>query len=218
MAGFNLMDMIATANGGAAKQQLGAQLGLDQNQTEMALKALLPALSAGLKVNTQKPGGLEALLGALSSGQHSQYLDQPEKLAEPQTVEDVNAILGHLLGSRDVSRSVASAASQKTGLSDDLLKSALPLVASLVMGSLSKQTQEPGIASQLMGALGGGQSQQRSAGGLGGLLGAVLGGGRKPAGAQAPQGAMGMLGNLLDADGDGSAMNDIFEMVMKSRR
>ena len=30
-------------------------------------------------------------------------------------------------------------------------------------------------------------------------------------------GVMGMLGGLLDADGDGSAMDDIFEMVMKRR-
>ena len=165
MAGLNLMDMINAAAGGQAKEQLGSQLGLNQDQTGAALKALLPALAAGLQSNSQKPGGLEALLGALQNGDHDQYLDQPERLSRPETVTDGNAILGHLLGSKDMSRSVASAASQKTGISDSVLKSALPLVASMVMGSLSKQTKEGDLSSQLMGALGGGQSQG-SGGGL----------------------------------------------------
>lgn len=221
MAGLNLFDMISSAQGGNATQQLGQQLGLNQDQTNSALKALLPALSAGLKANTAKPGGIEALLGALQNGNHEQYLDQPERLAQPETINDGNAILGHLLGSKDVSRSVASAASQKTGIGDDVLKMALPMVASMVMGSLSKQTKDPNVGSQLMGMLGGGQSQpaQQSSGGglLGGLLGAVMGGGSSNAQSQQGGGAMGMLGNLLDADGDGSPMDDIFDMVMKKR-
>lgn len=224
MAGLNLLDMIMSAQGGATKQQLGQQLGLSEDQTNAALKALLPALSAGLKANTAKPGGIEALLGALQSGQHEQYIEQPEALGRPETIQDGNAILGHLLGSKDVSRAVASRASEKTGISDQVLKMALPIVASMVMGSLSKQTKDPGIAEQLMGALGGSQPQppqgSSSGGGLlGGLLGAVMGGGRQqPAQAQQGSGMMGMLGNLLDSDKDGSAVDDIFEMVMKQRR
>lgn len=221
MAGLNLLEMIETVNGGAAKRELGQQLGLDENQTQAALKSLLPALSAGLKANTEKPGGLQALLEALNRGNHEDYLDRPERLREPETVMDGNAILGHLLGSKDMSRSVASKAAQKTGLTDNLLKSALPLVASLVMGSLSKQSKDPGVASQLMGMLGGSQPQptQKRAPGLGDLLGAVLGGGGRQAQAQpATGGGMGMLGRLLDADGDGSSMDEIFDMVLKARR
>ncbi|MEO1474419.1 MAG: hypothetical protein AAFS03_10895, partial [Pseudomonadota bacterium] len=99
------------------------------------------------------------------------------------------------------------------------------MVASMVMGSLSKQTKDPNIAGQLMGMLGGGQPQppqSSSSGGglLGGLLGAVMGGRNKQQPAQAQQGGgmMGMLGNLLDSDNDGSAVDDIFDMVMKQRR
>jgi len=225
MAGMNLLEMIMNAQGGATKQQFGQQLGLTEDQAGTALKALLPALSAGLKANTAKPGGVEALIGALQNGQHEQYIDQPEVLARPETIEDGNAILGHLLGSKDMSRAVASRASEKTGLSDQVLKMALPMVASMVMGSLSKQTKDPNVASQLMGALGGSQpqpAQGSSSGGglLGGLLGAVMGGGRsrQPAQAQQGGGMMGMLGNMLDSDNDGSAVDDIFDMVMKQRR
>lgn len=221
MSGLNLLDMLSGPAGRGAVAQMGQQFGLDERQASQAVAALLPALSSGLKRNVSQPGGLEALVGALGSGHHQQYLDQPETLARPETVQDGNAILGHLLGSKDVSRAAAARASQRTGLSDGLLKQMLPLVATMVMGSLSKQKQEPSIANALMGALSGsaGGGQQAGGGGLlGGIIGSVLGGGSKPRQAtqQAQAGGLGgMLGSLLDADKDGSAMDDIFEMLTK---
>lgn len=223
MAGLNLTEMLMGAATQSARAQLGGQLGLDDRQTRTALQALIPALSAGLQANAQKPGGIEALLGALANGDHDTYLDRPERLRDPSTVEDGNGVLGHLLGSKDMSRSVASAASQKTGISDTVLKTALPLVASMVMGSLSKQTKDPSVASQLMGMLGGAQPQpvqQKQGYGIGDLLGAAMkmGGGQAAPQASQGGGVMGGLGRLLDADRDGSAMDDIFEMVMQGRR
>ncbi|MEO1101491.1 MAG: DUF937 domain-containing protein, partial [Pseudomonadota bacterium] len=93
MAGLNLMDMIAAASGGQAKHQLGQQLGLNEDQTASALKALLPALAAGLQANTQKPGGVEALLGALANGNHERYLEEPDRIGQQDTIQDGNAIL-----------------------------------------------------------------------------------------------------------------------------
>ena len=202
MAGINLFDMLTQTNNGAAVQQVGQQTGLQPDMAQAAIKALLPAIAGGLQRNVQQPGGLQSLLGALQNGQHEQYLDQPESLAQPNAIADGNAILGHLLGSKDTSRAVAAQAAQKTGLSEQVLKSVLPMVASMAMASLSKQTKKPDMA----GAL--------AQGGIGGLLGGLLGGQSK---AQAQTGAMGMLGGLLDADGDGNAVDDIFQMVMNRR-
>ncbi len=215
MAG--LFDLLGGAQVAPAQQQLGAQFGLDENMTQMAMKALLPALSAGLKSNTSKPGGMEALLGALKGGRHEQYLDEPDRLGQSQTREDGNGILGYLLGSKDVSRSVATQAAQKTGLDSGLLKQMLPVIAAMVMGSLSKRSKEPDVMSQLMNMLGGAQAAPAAKpSGLGGLLGGLFGGGQKPAPQQAQ--GLGGLGALFDADGDGSAMDDIFKMVMQARR
>lgn len=224
MAGLNMFDMLTSGAGQAAMGQLSKQFGLDESVTQNAVKALLPALSGGLKRNVQEEGGLEALMGALKNGSHDEYLEQPEKLTDTSAVEDGNAILGHLLGSKDMSRAVAAKAAERTGLSDGLLKQMLPMVAAMAMGSLSKQTKEPSLQESIMGAiagqmLGGGQK----GGALGGLLGGLLGGGqRQQATAQAAQSAkgggadmLGMLGGLLDADGDGNPMDDIMQMVMK---
>lgn len=218
---MNLLDMIMQAQGGAAAQQAGQTLGLDQSQTQAAIAALLPAISSGLKQNAQSPQGLAGLLGALQKGSHNQYIEQPETLGRPETVEDGNAILGHLFGSKEVSRAVAGRAAEQTGMSSDILKKMLPLVATMAMGSLSKQTQAPDMKSQLaqlamQQMMGGGAKS----GGLGGMLGGLLGGGARKQQAQAQQShhqGLGMLGKMLDADGDGSMMDDILKMAMNKR-
>lgn len=216
MPGINLFEMLTQASNGGAVQQISKQTGLQPDQAQAAIKALLPAIAGGLQRNAGQEGGLQDLLSALQGGKHEQYLDQPESLGRPETITDGNAILGHLLGSKDTSRAVADAASKKTGIGAGILKSLLPVVASMAMGSLSKQTKQPNVMDALGGLLGGGAPQQSSGGGLvGSLLGGLLGGGAKRQ--QPKSGALGMLGGLLDADGDGNAMDDIFKMVMSRR-
>ena len=134
-----ILDMLMNAAGGGAVQKVGQQFGLSEDQTGSALGQLVPALMAGLQRNTSQQGGMEALLGALSQGNHSQYLDRPELLGEDTTREDGNSILGHIFGSKDVSRAVAGRAAEQTGIGADILKKMLPVVATMVMGGLSKQ-------------------------------------------------------------------------------
>jgi len=182
-----------------------------------AIAALLPAISTALKQNTNNPQGLAGLLGALEKGNHSQYLDNPQSLGQVSATQDGNAILGHLFGSKEVSRHVAGQASQKTGIDSSILKKLLPLVATMAMGSLSKQSAAPSMKSALTGMaiqhlMGGGQKS-----GLGAILGAVTGatGRQQRRQTAAHQNGLGMLGKMLDADGDGNSMDDILGMLMK---
>lgn len=215
MSGMNLLNMLASAQGGNAIANIGKEVGLNPAQAESAVKALLPALSSGLKRNVSQPGGLEALLGALQSGNHAQTADDPASLSNPQTTQTGNAVLGHVLGSKDVSREVANRASAATGIGNDVLKKMLPLVASMAMGSMAKQTQHPSMANLVTQALSGGGQSSGGGGLLGGLMGAVLGGGQSaPAAGNAKQGENPLMA-MLDADGDGSAMDDIFNMLTK---
>ena len=149
---MNVLDAIVNAQDGAAVRQLGSQVGLAPDQTAAALSALMPALAGGFQRNIQSQGGLESLIAALSSGNHGQYIDNPTSLADPSAVTDGNGILGHLLGSKDASREVASRAAAQTGLSADVLKRLLPLAATLMMGAFSKQ---PGTASSTSASRGG---------------------------------------------------------------
>ena len=167
---MNPLEMILGAAGGGVLNQIAGQFGLNPNQAQSAIGALLPALMGGVQRNTQQEGGLESLLGALTGGNHGQYLDDPDRLAQPETTQDGNSILGHLLGSKDASRALASQASQQTGLDSSLLKQMLPIVASLAMGALSKQSSQSNLA---------GAMQSQGASGVLGLLGAFLGGGQQ---------------------------------------
>ena len=160
---MDLVETILNQQNGAAVRQIESQFGLEPGQRRAALAALVPALAVGLQRNAQSAGGLEDLLGALSSGRHEQYVEDPTTLELPETIEDGNGILSHVFGSKDVSRQVASRAAAQTGIGADLLKRMLPMVATLVMGTLARRTSQQG-----MPAAGG------SGGGLMGLLGGVL--------------------------------------------
>ncbi|MCC6859124.1 MAG: DUF937 domain-containing protein [Bryobacterales bacterium] len=134
-----ILDLLMNAAGGGAMQQVGQRFGLSGDQAGNALGQLVPALMAGLQRNTAQEGGMEALLGALTRGNHAQYLENPELLGQEATLQDGNAILGHILGSKDVSRAVAGQAAEQTGIGVDILKKMLPVVATMVMGGLSRQ-------------------------------------------------------------------------------
>jgi hypothetical protein len=152
---MNILESIMKSGNGAAIRQLGSQVGLDESQTASALSALVPALSAGLRQNAQTSDGLSGLMAALSGGRHQRYINDPAALADTATVADGNGILGHILGSKEVSRNVAAQASAQTGLGADVLKKMLPLVATLVMGAMSKRASTGG-ASMLPNAAGSG--------------------------------------------------------------
>lgn len=157
---MNLLDLVLNAQGGQAVRQLAQGFGVEESQASSAVSALLPALAAGLNRNVSQQGGIEQLLGALSSGNHGGFLDDLSRLGQPETVREGNGILGHLLGSKDVSRQVAQRAASQTGLSEGLLKQMLPVVATMAMGALSKQASTTGL-------LGGGASAASSGGALG---------------------------------------------------
>jgi hypothetical protein len=153
---MNILDDIVNARNGAAVRQLGAQFGLGQEQTAAALSALVPALAAGFQRNLQSEGGLESLVSALSTGRHQDYIDNPATLGEATAVADGDGILGHVLGSKDVSRQVASRAAAQTGLSAELMKQLLPLAATLMMGAFARRSAGSAPTSAGPAASGGG--------------------------------------------------------------
>lgn len=200
---MSLLKSIIEAQGGQVLKQVGTNFNLDGQQTTRAISQLLPALLNGLKQNTRKPGGLEDLLGALKRGKHDRYLENPSAITQRSTIEDGNGILGHILGSKEVSRHVAREASVNTGIDVGILKKMLPMVAAMTMGGMSKQAQK---------------ADQQLPGGLGSIFGGIGASGqrRAPQPQAAPEeGAESIFGKLLDADNDGSVLDDVMGMAKK---
>jgi len=136
---MNLLDSVLTPNGGKTVTQLANQFGLSEAQTTSAIQNLLPGIAAGMQHNLGQDG-LPGLLRALQEGHHERYIDDPSTLSSATATQDGNGILGHVLGSKDVSRQVAARAASRTGIGQDILKRMLPMIAAMAMGALSKRT------------------------------------------------------------------------------
>ena len=190
---MNLLDSILGDDGNSGTvQQLSQQFGIDPSQAASALQALVPALAAGVQNNVQQDGGLDSLMAALSGGQHQRYLNDPAMLADMTTAQDGNGILGHLFGSKDVSRQVAGQTAAQTGISPDLIKKMLPIVATLVMGALAKRASAGSANADLPDGLSQSPLGSGAGGGLMDMIGATLGQGGSGEG-----GGGGGLGDLL---------------------
>ncbi len=191
----NLFDILSSAQNGQGLAGLGQKLGLNEQQMTDLARQVLPAFSSGFKRNVQSEGGAESLAKALETGHHQRYYEETASLNEAQTRKEGEAILGHVFGDKSVSRSVAARAEGNTGISSALIKQALPYLATMIMGGLSRQASS--VSSQQMGG-----------GLIGQLVGSFLGGG-----AQSGSGSQSALLSMLDADGDGSVADDIFDIA-----
>ena len=192
-------------------EAIGRQYGLSPQQTQAAFDALAPVIAAGMRRNAGSGGGgLGDLLGALGGSGFTRYADDAQAYGQPQSVDDGNAILGQIFGSKDVSRGVAQQLSASTGISDSILKKLLPMVAAFVMAQFAKKAMGGsgggGLGDILGDLLGGGgqQAPTRSApqapqgGGLGDILGDLLGGGQRQSGGGSSGGGLGdILGDVL---------------------
>jgi hypothetical protein len=116
------------------------QFDLTRDQTVSAMEALLPAFSQGLKRSAATPQGIAPFLQALASGNHAKYMEDLSQAFSPAGMADGNGILGHLFGSKEVSRAVADHAARATGIGQDILKQMLPAIASMLMGGLYQQS------------------------------------------------------------------------------
>jgi hypothetical protein len=141
-----LFEMIANAQNGNGIEALSRQFGLSQQQTQAALQALMPAFSQGLKRNASDPYGMADFMGAMANGQHAKYFEDAARANSPEGVAEGNGILGHLFGSKDLSRAVTGQAAAMTGIGQNILNQMLPVIASMIMGGLFKQStgQIPG--------------------------------------------------------------------------
>ncbi|MDL2353255.1 MAG: DUF937 domain-containing protein [Pseudomonadota bacterium] len=211
---MDLINILQQSGGIAA---IAGQLGVSPQVAEAGAAALLPAIAGGFSKQADAAGGGERGLGSLIGmlgGLGGASLATNVLGPEPTDVDKGNDVLGQIFGSKDVSRTVATHASNQTGIDPALLKKMLPILAMLVAGYLSHradgaQSQNEGgtlgggglggMLGSVLGSVLGGQSSQSSSGMggmLGGVLGSLLGGGTSKQGGNALDEIIGMAGKL----------------------
>ena len=178
-------------------QELVRGISRETNQpagnTADVLGMALPLLMGAMKKNASSPEGARGLMDALSSKHDGSILDDLGGLfgggVDPSVLNDGAGILGHVLGSRQPA--VETALSQKSGMDPDTIASILKIAAPIIMGYLGRQRTQRNLS---------------DANDLSSLLGGFLGG--------ESQGNQDLITSLLDADGDGSVLDDVTDMMM----
>jgi Bacterial protein of unknown function (DUF937) len=124
----SLYEMLDNAHDGEGMAALGREFGLTPTQTEAAVAALLPAISTGLKQSTATLDGLGNLFGVMGQQQNLQAMyDNPETAFGPEGLAAGKDAL--IFGSPDVSRAVIDQAQNFSGVSSNILKKMLPVLA-----------------------------------------------------------------------------------------
>lgn len=172
--------------------------GQQQQQSSGGLGDLLGSVLGG--GGGAQQGGLGGLIGSvLGGGQQQQSGGLLGSIlgsvlsggAPASRAQNGTGILEHILGDRQ--EAAANAVSQQSGLSAGSIMKLLPILAPIVMQVLGKMRAQNNIgAAELPQVLGGAAQQSAQQSGMSGLLGSVL-----------------------DRNGDGSMMDDILGMAMK---
>jgi hypothetical protein len=134
---MGILESLLGGNNQQLVRQLANTVGLDEASVNQVVNQLMPVISKSIQQNIGQSGAVSGLLNSL--GQYQQYVEQPERLAEPVAIDEGNAVLGEVFGSKDVSRQVASHVAEKTNVDSSLVKQLLPMAATIVMGSLSQK-------------------------------------------------------------------------------
>ncbi|MEH6759712.1 DUF937 domain-containing protein [Maribacter arcticus] len=191
MAG--LLDLLNSPMGKQLISGVAGQTNQPENKTADVLSMAMPLILGAMKKNVSSPEGAQGLMSALSGKHNGSILDNLGGLfsggVDDNVMSDGAGILGHVFGNKQPQ--VENALSQKSGLDAGTVAQILKIAAPIVMGYLGKQTAQSNVSDGT---------------GMNALLGSMLGG--------QPQENQSLITTLLDADGDGSILDDVAGMVM----
>jgi hypothetical protein len=185
---FNLNDILQSAQGGEAINNIAQRFGLSPEQAQAAVQALIPALSAGLTKAATNPGTLGSVISAVNDTTHQASFNDPNAAQSPAATQKSGDTLSQILGSNHVIQQIVQRASALTGIRPDILMQMLPVVASVVIGGLATSLKNQGL---------GGMLGQLATAAEQGNLGSVLGGSGGTTGDSSGGGLMSILTNLL---------------------
>jgi hypothetical protein len=186
---FNLNDILQSAQGGQAINNIAQRFGLSPEQAQAAVQALIPALSAGLTKAAANPGSLGSVISAVTDSTHQASFNDPNTAQSPAATQKSNDTLSQILGSNHIIQQIVQRASAVTGIRPDILMQMLPVIATIAIGGIAESLKNQGLGGML-GQLANAAEQ----GNLGSILGGATG---SAAGTSGGGGLMSILNSLL---------------------
>ena len=192
MAG--ILDLLNSDLGKTIISGVAGSTGNDTNKTSSVLTMALPVLMKAMQRNAATPQGAEGLMGAIQGKHDGSILDNLGGLfgggVNDDVKQDGQKILGHVLGAKQ--NGVEKIIGEKSGLDAGSVANILKVAAPILMGVLGNQAKQQNVS---------------SSNGIGDLLGGMLGG-------NSAEKEQSFLESILDADGDGSVIDDVAGMVL----
>ena len=189
-----ILDVLGSDLGKQIISGVSNSTGTDQSKTSSVLSMALPVLMKAMERNAASDDGAKGLMGALENKHDGSILDNLGGLfgggVDDAVKQDGAGILGHILGGKQ--RGVEQIIGQKAGVDANSVGEILKIAAPILMGFLGKEKK---------------QSSVSNANDLTGLLGGLLGG-------SSPKNEQSFLEQILDADGDGSVVDDVAGMLL----
>jgi hypothetical protein len=168
---FNLYEIVQNAQNGQAIDNLAKQFNISPEEADSAVRAVLPGLSTAFMQRAAEPAAFGSILGALGDQQHAATFVDAAVAQSSETTQKGAAALQDLFGSPDASAAINQHAAALAGLPPSLIQQMAPVIASMVIGGLSKS-----LANQGWGGVFGQLASAAGQGGLGSILGSLFGG------------------------------------------
>ncbi len=168
---MTLNDIIQSAQGGDALNNLAGRFGLSPEQTQAAIQAIIPALSHGLQRAAQNPGSLGGVISEMASGAHAGPYADPSQTGA--AVDAGGGALGQIFGGPNVTAQIGQQVSRVSGIDPQIIANLMPAVTSIILGGLSHAMQTQGHGGVLDQA--GGAAAAPSGGLFGSIVSAVEG-------------------------------------------
>jgi hypothetical protein len=143
---FNLFDVMRSAQGGAAIDTMARQFGLNYEQAQRAMEALLPAFAMAFQRSAANPNTFASLLAMMGSGQYAKFFDNPSQAFAAQAFGQGNDILGQIFGNKALSQQIAEQTAAVAGIAPEIMKQMMAPAAAVLMGGLSQTAASQGFA------------------------------------------------------------------------
>ena len=169
---MDITNILGALTGNDAISTIAEKFNLDSNQVSSVITSALPTIMGAMQQNASTESGAAALAKAL--GDHAGEAGNIINNLKGADLTDGSKILSHIFGG-DLS-SVVNGISQKSGVASNAVSNILASIAPSILALLGKQNGNSGAAGLggLLGAiLGGGASSGSNGGGLGSILGGL---------------------------------------------
>lgn len=187
-----ITDLILKQLGNEGISQLSKQIGGNEAATNMAVQAAIPMLMSALAKNAASDKGAQELNGALERDHDGGILDNLGGFLNSGNTDLGGSILKHVLGGKQ--ETINSGIGKMAGLDANSTGKIVSMLAPIVLGQLGKVKKEAGLNANDLSTMLSTEKEKVE---------------------QNNPNEMGMLGKLLDQDGDGSIIDDVAGMLGK---